>query len=193
MNKFKPILTFFVDRPLSAVAFIFSFIPFWAVLIWYAEGKAEWHTAAVFLLLVILGKCIISAEIMQKGPFTIFTDKLIYYSLWITGNLLLILLLLILVILLTVVTDVLFKLIIVGIIFMAILSTVILKYQDYLKHVWSVSGADRTRHYFWLSTAVVLSWLIFLFIDQAYMKYASLAVITSLELIRFARTYDSII
>lgn len=193
MNKLSPILTFFLDRPITAIAFFFSFIPFWAVVIWYSTGEANWTTAGILLVAILIGKCIINAEIMGKGPFTILIDKIIYYSLWVTGNLLLFILLIILIILFTITTDILFKFIITGIIFMAILSTFIIKHQDYLKNVWSVSGANRTKHYFWLSTAVLICWLIFLFIPSANMKYISIGIISVLELIRFARTYDSII
>jgi hypothetical protein len=193
MNKYTAVFNFFIDRPLLFISFFFSFIPFWVVYLWYIESNTTVLTAILFFFIIFTAKCIIESEITHRNTFSVMADKLIYYFLWITANLFFLILLIILFILLLVVNDTLFKITILSIIIMSAVSLFLIKYNDYLKNIWSLNKITTYKGSFFINIAIIFSWLIFLFIEPIYMKYISILIIILFEIALFVKKYDSII
>jgi hypothetical protein len=91
------------------------------------------------------------------------------------------------------INDTLMKFIIIGIILMSFIFIFVIKNRENLKETWGINMIHKKKKYVLLGLSIVFSWIIFLYIDEMFMKYIALFLIIILEIIRFSRNNESII
>lgn len=193
MNKINIVLKYFVNNPLISSAFFFSIIPFWVVFLWFAKSNANFSVFFTILTLIITGKCIVDSQMQNKNPFLLLIKLITGYTAGFIGYVIMTIWLLALSFVMILTDDLILQFISLGLMIMSVLFAIFFGSNNYLTTVWDNKNIKGKQKFFWLGTAVIFSWLVFIYIDNPVYKYISIALIIFLEILRFVRKYESLI
>ncbi len=193
MNKINVVLKYFINNPLISSAFFFSIIPFWVVFLWFAKSNANLTIFFTISMLIITGKCIVDSQMQNRNPFLLLIKLITGYTASLIGYVMLTIWLLVLFFVMILTNDLILQFISLGLMIMSMLFAIFFGNKNYLTTIWGNENIKGKQRFFWIGTAIIFSWLVFIYIDNAVYKYISIALIIFLEILKFVRKHESLI
>ncbi len=192
MSKYGAVLKYFIENPIFFTAFFFSIFPFWVLLVWYFNSKANAVVLILALAIIVSGKCIVKSELQNKNPFYILINELVNSSFYLISNILFVIWLIFLIIMIIFLSDTVLKITAVLLVFMSFIFMFTLNKNNYLKDIWQIEGLKKNSESIRKFT-IFLFWLIVLYSDFNKIKYTGIVFILYLEFIGFIKKYESVI
>ena len=193
MNKINVVLKYFINNPLISSAFFFSIIPFWVVLLWFAKSNANFTLFFTILMLIVTGKCIVDSQMQNINPFLILIKSITGYLVGFIGYAMLTIWLLILLFVMILTNNLILQFISGGLMIMSVLFAIFFGNKNYLTTIWGNENIKGKQRFFWIGTAIIFSWFVFIYVDNTVYKYISIVLIIFLEILKFIRKYESLI